>query len=353
MPGPISPEIINQVRAATDIVEVVGGYVALKKGPKSASYKGLSPFQKERTPSFCVHTEKQIFKCFSSGHGGDAFKFLMLMENLSFPEAVRRLAAKASIVIPEPSRERAPQEKALALLSAVTRFWHKTLIGDAAGAKALDFLKTEGIERQATSFMIGCAPSDADTEAFLRTVGHSTGMAMQLGILGNQSFAGRLTVPIQDHLGQVVAFTGQLLEPVEGQPRFRVSPDGLCFSRERVLFGLYRNQHALANAGVAILCPSPMDLIWCAKAYINNVLVAPRATPLTPLQVRALRRLTGRAIILSEKPTPVLAQSIDALRAEGVEAEIVPVPQSPAALIKADEAAFKDLLAKHGAHATR
>jgi DNA primase len=346
MPGLIEPDIVKRVRAETNIVDVVGGYVALKKGPKSASYKGLSPFQREKTPSLYVHPEKQIFKCFSSGHGGDVFKFIMLMENLSFPEAVRRLAARASIVIPETTRPRDPKENGLSLLSAVARFWHKTLTGEGAGAKARDFIKAEGIERQAQSFLLGYAPEEAATVEFLRNVGHSTGLAAQMGVVGPQSFAGRLIIPIHDHLGQVVGFTGQLLAPVEGQPRFRVSTDGLCFSRERTLFGLYHNQHALANAGVAILCPSPLDLIWCAQSGIFNVMVAPRATPLSPLQVRAMRRLVGRVLILAEKPSPVLLQSVEALGAEGVQAEIVSIPQSPASLIKADAEAFKKLVSK-------
>src|SRR5476649_1640292 len=101
MAGIIPPEIVEQVRHASDIVDVIGGYVPLKKS--GAKFKALSPFNKEKTPSFYVDPSRQIFKCFSSGHGGDVFKFLMLMENMTFPEAVRRLAQRAGVVIPEDS----------------------------------------------------------------------------------------------------------------------------------------------------------------------------------------------------------------------------------------------------------
>src|SRR5471030_2675029 len=121
MAGIIPPEIVEQVRHACDIVDVIGGYVPLKKA--GAKYKALSPFNKEKTPSFYVDPAKQMFKCFSSGHGGDVFKFLELMENMTFPEAVRRLAQRAGIVIPEgraqDPKERSQREELLALHAAV------------------------------------------------------------------------------------------------------------------------------------------------------------------------------------------------------------------------------------------
>src|SRR5271163_2927584 len=122
MAGMIPPEIVDQVRHASDIVDVIGGYVPLKKA--GSKFKALSPFQKEKTPSFYVNPQLQIFKCFSSGHGGDVFKFLMLMENMTFPEAIRRLAQRAGIVIPESSGTQDPlarsrREELHALYAAV------------------------------------------------------------------------------------------------------------------------------------------------------------------------------------------------------------------------------------------
>jgi len=109
MAGIIPPEIVEQVRHASDIVDVIGSYVPLKKS--GAKFKALSPFNKEKTPSFYVDPARQMFKCFSSGHGGDVFKFIMLMENMSFPEVIRRLAQRAGIVIPESDGTYDPQAR--------------------------------------------------------------------------------------------------------------------------------------------------------------------------------------------------------------------------------------------------
>jgi DNA primase len=353
VPGFIPPEIVDQVRDANDIVEVIGGYVTLKLGPKSASYKGLSPFNREKSPSFFVHTEKRIFKCFSSGHGGDVIKFIMLMDGLSFPEAVRRLAARASIIIPEEDsaggRERRRSEATLGLLSAVTRFWHQILMNVASpiAAGARDHLAYEGLLGMEKDFMMGFAPSDEDMVTWAQVQHHDMALLRSMGLIGPRSFAGRLIVPIHDHMGQVVAFTGQMLAPSPGQPRYRCSPDSPYFVRERVLFGLYRNKAAIIAAGVVVLCPSPADLIRCARHLIFNVLVAPRATPLGDLQVRALRRLAGKALFLSVGPTtPVIEASCAALRAEGVEVEVLTLPTSLDAMLQDDLDGLRSLLEK-------
>jgi DNA primase len=116
MAGIIPPEIVEQVRHASDIVDVIGSYVPLKKS--GAKFKALSPFNKEKTPSFYVDPAKQMFKCFSSGHGGDVFKFLMLMENMTFPEAIRRLAQRTGIVIPESDGKHDPSARSAGPQSA-------------------------------------------------------------------------------------------------------------------------------------------------------------------------------------------------------------------------------------------
>src|SRR5271167_3314494 len=145
MAGMIPPEIVDQVRHASDIVDVVGGYVPLKKA--GAKFKALSPFNKEKTPSFYVDPARQMFKCFSSGHGGDVFKFLMLMENMTFPEAIRRLAQRAGIVIPEGGGPHDPlarsrNEELRALNAAVAAWWQKLLKTDPAAEPARAYLKS-------------------------------------------------------------------------------------------------------------------------------------------------------------------------------------------------------------------
>src|SRR5271165_5961783 len=166
MSGMISPDIVEQVRHASDIVDVIGSYVPLKKA--GAKYKALSPFNKEKTPSFYVDPAKQMFKCFSSGHGGDVFKFLMLMENMTFPEAIRRLAQRTDIVIPEGSphdpQARSRREELQALYAAVATWWQKLLHSDPAAEPARAYLKSRDFPSSlADEFGLGFAPDGWDS----------------------------------------------------------------------------------------------------------------------------------------------------------------------------------------------
>src|SRR5271170_2564835 len=179
MAGIIPPEIVEQVRHASDIVDVIGSYVPLKKS--GAKFKALSPFNKEKTPSFYVDPSKQIFKCFSSGHGGDVFKFLMLMENMTFPEAIRRLAQRAGIVIPESSGKHDPlarsrREELLALNAAVAAWWQKQLHSDPAAEPARAYLKSRDFPSAlADEFGLGYAPEGWDvTLNWARKAGYSS-----------------------------------------------------------------------------------------------------------------------------------------------------------------------------------
>src|SRR5476651_1898808 len=165
MSGMIPPDIVEQVRHACDIVDVIGSYVPLKKS--GAKFKALSPFNKEKTPSFYVDPAKQIFKCFSSGHGGDVFKFLMLMENMTFPEAIRRLAQRAGIVIPEAGPHdplaRSRNEELRALYAAVATWWQKLLKTDPAAEPARAYLKSRDFPSSLVEeFGLGYAPEAWD-----------------------------------------------------------------------------------------------------------------------------------------------------------------------------------------------
>src|SRR5271163_4828394 len=166
MAGIIPPEIVEQVRNASDIVDVVGSYVPLKKS--GAKFKALSPFNKEKTPSFYVDPARQMFKCFSSGHGGDVFKFLMLMENMTFPEAIRRLAQRANIVIPESGGTHDPlarsrREEILALNAAVAAWWRKLLKTDPAAEPARAYLRSRDFpDSLVEEFGLGYAPDSFD-----------------------------------------------------------------------------------------------------------------------------------------------------------------------------------------------
>ena len=344
MAGIIPPEIVEQVRHASDIVDVIGGYVPLKKaGP---NFKALSPFQKEKTPSFNVNPQKQIFKCFSSGHGGDVFKFLMLMENMSFPEAVRRLAQRASIVIPESGGKHDPEarsrrEEILALNAAVAAWWRKLLHSDPAAEPARAYLRSrEFPDALVEEFGLGYAPDSFDaTQAWAKKNGYSLA-ALEAGRLVATSergslydfFRGRLMIPIHNDGGEVVAFSGRLLDPEAKAQKYVNSPETPVFTKSKILFGLNKTKRAIIEAKSAILCEGQIDLMRCWQHGIRNI-VAPQGTAFTDPHARILKRLVGdggEVVVCfdADRAGQAAAQrAIDVLLKEEVQVRIARIPQ--------------------------
>jgi DNA primase len=341
MAGMIPPEIVEQVRQACDIVDVVGGYVPLKKA--GAKYKALSPFNKEKTPSFYVDPGRQMFKCFSSGHGGDVFKFLELMENMTFPEAVRRLAQRAGVVIPEgraqDPKERSQREELLALHAAVASWWQKLLHSDPAAEPARAYLKNRDLGSDlAEEFGLGFAPESWDgTLNWARKAGYSPEALDTARLVATSSesgkrydfFRGRLMIPIHDESGQVVAFSGRLLDPEAKAQKYVNSPETPIFSKGKILFGLNKTKRPIIEAGSALLCEGQIDLMRCWQRGVRNA-VAPQGTAFTEQQARILKRLAGEAVICfdADRAGQNAAQrSIDMLLKEGVQVRIARMPE--------------------------
>jgi DNA primase len=341
MAGIIPPEIVEQVRHASDIVDVVGGYVPLKKA--GSKYKALSPFQKEKTPSFYVNPQMQIFKCFSSGHGGDVFKFLMLMENLTFPEAIRRLAQKAGIAVPESGgnfdpQARSQREELLSLNAAVAKWWHQLLKSDPAAEPARAYLKSRDFpESLADEFGLGYAPDSFDaTMKWAQKAGYSQ-EALETGRLVGTSergtkydfFRGRLMIPIHNDAGEVVAFSGRLLDPNAKAQKYVNSSETPVFIKSRVLFGLNKSKRPIIEAESAILCEGQIDLMRCWQHGIRNV-VAPQGTAFTDNHARILNRIAKEIIVCfdADRAGQNAAQrSIDVLLKEDLQVRIARIPQ--------------------------
>ena len=339
MAGIIPPEIVEQVRHASDIVDVIGSYVPLKKA--GAKYKALSPFNKEKTPSFYVDPAKQMFKCFSSGHGGDVFKFLMLMENMQFPEAIRRLAQRAGIVIPENGprdpEARSRREDLLALHAAVAAWWQKQLHADAGAETARAYLKSREINSDlAGEFGLGYAPEGWDaTLTWARKAGYSleTLEAAKLVVTSDKGsrydfFRGRLMIPIHDESGQVVAFSGRLLDPDAKAQKYVNSPETPIFTKGKVLFGLNRTKRPIIEAESAILCEGQIDLMRCWQKGVRNV-VAPQGTAFTEQQARTLKRLAKEVVICFDADNAgqnAAQRIVDVLLTEGVQVRIARMP---------------------------
>ena len=340
MAGIIPPEIVEQVRHASDIVDVIGSYVPLKKA--GAKFKALSPFNKEKTPSFYVDPAKQMFKCFSSGHGGDVFKFLMLMENMTFPEAIRRLAQRAAIVIPEGGphdpQARSRREELQALYAAVATWWQKLLQSDPAAEPARAYLKSRDFPSSlADEFGLGYAPDSFDaTMKWARQKGYSqesleTGKLIATSERGTtyDFFRGRLMIPIHNDAGEVVAFSGRLLDPEAKAQKYVNSPETPIFVKSRILFGLNKTKRPIIEAGSAILCEGQIDLMRCWQHGIRNV-VAPQGTAFTDPHARILKRIAKEVVICfdADRAGQAAAQrTIDVLLKEDLQVRIARIPQ--------------------------
>jgi DNA primase len=368
MPGIIPPETVEQVRHATDIVDLIGSYVPLKKA--GAKYKGLSPFNKEKTPSFFVDPGRQMFKCFSSGHGGDVFKFLMLHENMTFPEAVRRLAQRAGIVIPESGdydpRARSQKEELHALYAAIAAWWQKLLKNDPGAEPARAYLKSRDFpDDLAAEFGLGYAPEGWDTTLnWARKAGYSL-EALEAGRLIAMSesgrrfdfFRGRLMIPIHDESGQVVAFSGRLLDPEAKAQKYVNSHETPIFVKSRILFGLNKTKRSIIEAGSAILCEGQIDLMRCWQKGVRNV-VAPQGTAFTDQQARILKRLATEVVICFDADNAgqnAAQRAIDVLLKEGLQVRIARIPpgEDPDSLLRRQPVAVFETILREARDYTR
>ncbi len=298
----------DRVKQQADIVRVVGEYVRLKKSGQN--FSGLCPFHGEKTPSFAVHPVKQIYHCFGCGKGGDVFSFVMEMEKCQFPEAVRIVAEKCGIAIPQP-KERSPEERKenqqRAVLTEMHReaqtFFAKQLETTGEGRAARAYLEDRGLDKDAIArFGIGYAPSGGD--ALLRHLKqkYPDKLLAESGLLSRDQGGGRffdrfrrrITFPIANESGKIVAFGCRALG--DDQPKYLNSPETPIYSKSNVLYHLDRAKDALRRQDFAVLVEGYMDAIAVARAGISNV-VASCGTSLAEPQIKLLGRFTKRVIV--------------------------------------------------------
>lgn len=298
----IPEQFIDELLSRNDIVDVVGGYVHLSK--KGANYWGLCPFHNEKTPSFSVSQEKQIYKCFGCGKGGGAISFVMEQENLSFVDAVKSLARRSGMEVPETgvsqdeSRKRA---KCLEANKEAARFYHEYL-KSGGGAPVRAYLEQRGLTtRTATAFGLGAAP-DAWEELtkHLTDKGYSKMELIDAGLaVANKSggiydkFRARLMLPVIDVNGSVTGFTSRILPGVEGA-KYLNSPDTTVFKKGRLVYGL--NLAKNTKRPNIILVEGNIDVISLHQAGFDNV-VATMGTALTEDHARLLARYTKELVI--------------------------------------------------------
>ena len=338
---PRIPEtVIDQVRLSIDIVDVVGDHVALTRRGKS--FVGLCPFHDDSTPSLNVSQEKQIYKCFACGAGGNSFTFLRDIENISFIEAVRQLADRAGIALPDAKPADPDQQEVFDQLyranELAVKYFHHLLTQDEKAADAMAYLENRGINRDVIdAFSLGYAPDQWDGFLQVATRRNFSPQILERAglVLANQKgsgfydrFRNRITFPIHAATGRPVAFGARALDPNE-QAKYINSPETPVYNKSATLYGLWRNRDAIRDAGVALVVEGYMDLIALAQYDIENA-VASSGTALTTDQARLLRRYAPKTILIFDGDTAgatAAMRGIGSLFEVGLEVRVVTLPE--------------------------
>jgi DNA primase len=305
----IPQETIDTIRERTDIAEVVAQYVDLKR--TGSNFKGLCPFHQEKTPSFVVSPDKQIYHCFGCDKGGNVFNFLMEMEGVTFPEAVRQLGQKCGVEVEYrkiPEEQRSKNEARFAANAFAARFYHRLLARERVGARARKYLIDRGIPKEAwTTFGLGFAPDSWDRlwkAARREGISTDTLVELKLVIRSEKSsgyydyFRNRVMFPIVSVSGRVSGFGARALgDGVE--PKYLNSAESPIFSKRRTFFGLNRAREAIRGRQEAVVVEGYTDLISFHRAGVANT-VAACGTAITHDHAAVLRRMTRRAVLVPD-----------------------------------------------------
>ena len=303
---------IDDLKAQADIVQVVQDYVPLKKA--GTSHKGLCPFHSEKTPSFHVHRDKGFFHCFGCGVGGDVLKFLELQEKLGFQDAVRQLAQRFGVEVPEPNTERdaAAETEREAMLGAheAAADFFRSRLADPVGRPAREHLDARDVTPETTDLLgLGFAPPGRDNLlTHLRAKGYSDELLLRSGLATARDgrplidrFRNRLIVPITRDTGSIVAFGARALQ-ADQQPKYLHSRETPIYSKARTLYGLHLSKSAIRKAGYVVLVEGYFDLAQAVQAGVMPV-VAVCGTAVSDQQVKLLKRFTSK-VIVSFDPDP-------------------------------------------------
>ena len=335
----IPEDILQRIRDATDIVDLISEHVQLVK--KGRNYSGLCPFHEEKTPSFSVDPDRQFYHCFGCGVGGNVFKFIQEIDRVTFIEAVKFLAERAGITLPQnagPSREEdAAADELYRANDLAQKYFHHLLLNDEVGASTREYLQTrrltgETIER----FGLGYAPSEWD--ALLKVAGRRglspqilerAGLALprSTGSGHYDRFRDRVTFPIANLSERTIAFGARALQP-DQEPKYLNSPETPIYHKGRVLYGLSITRDAIRRQDTALVVEGYMDLISLAQAGIQHV-VATSGTALTEDHCRLLARFARQVVLLFDGDaagSTAAMRACEALLGTGLDARVVSLP---------------------------
>jgi DNA primase len=337
---PLFPaSFVDDLKSHVDIVQVVQERMPLRRS--GVEWKGLCPFHGEKTPSFGVNGEKGVFHCFGCGVGGDVIKFIELYDKVTFQEAVRVLAGRAGLTIPESEDSRLDAEnrrerETLLKVHEVAAAWFREQLQTPAGARARRTLVERAVSAQTIDLLgLGYAPATRDgLKTKLVKDGFSTSVLIRSGLIVEREggtivdrFRNRLMIPIARETGAVIAFGGRAME--EGQqPKYLNSAETPIYVKGRTLYGLHLSREAISKARHAVMVEGYFDLAQAVQAGITNV-VASSGTALTPAQARLLKRFSSK-VVLSFDPDVAgkgaAARTSELLVAEGFQVNVAMMP---------------------------
>ncbi|MFH1347211.1 MAG: DNA primase [Candidatus Margulisiibacteriota bacterium] len=328
----IPSEIIEDIRNKTDIVKVVSEYVQLKKRGKN--YLGLCPFHSEKDASFTVSPEKQIFHCFGCNEGGNAFAFLMKIENIGFAESVAELGDKLGVAVPRPSRsgpEKGTKDKLYQLMLLAAKYFQNCL-EDNSGEAARAYLEKRGISQQTKEqFRLGFAPPGWDNLfKYLVSRGADPMLIEKTGLILSREgsrgyydrFRNRLIFPIMDQRNRVIAFGGRSL--ADEEPKYLNSPDTAIYHKGETLFGLNLSKESIKNSKTAVMVEGNFDLITPFQAGATNI-VASMGTALTAFQCKLLTRYCDTIVLAFDADSAggiAAERSIELLKNQGLKVKV-------------------------------
>ena len=355
----LTQDVREEIRQKLDLAALAGEYIPRLERAGSR-LKGLCPFHAEKTPSFFIHPERQMYRCFGCGEGGDVFDFIMKIENLSFPEAIERLAAKAGVTITRAlmtgrDRERQAAKESLAFAA---RFYHEFLLGkEPAAETARKYLESRRVSVEMIKrFSLGYAPGGGRLLKALAAKGTASEAALRAGVVVKppaggavrEYFFNRVIFPIRDAKGEVAGFGGRVLG--DGEPKYLNSADSSFFSKRRVLYGLWEGLKVLRNAKTALLMEGYLDVIAAHQAGFENA-VAPLGTAFSPEHAQLLKRYVSSVVIVfdsDEAGTRASLRAADILVEAGLSLKIAQVPlgKDPDEFLKTRGAeSFREVLA--------
>ncbi len=352
----VTKEKIEEIRAANDIVEIIGSYLPLKRAGNS--FKALCPFHKEKTPSFHVNPQRQIYHCFGCGAGGDVFRFIMEYEGVDFNTALRMLARRAGIRLEFHERKgeksRPDKEAVYRALESAARFFNRTLRESPAADPARKYLAARDLPGELVSeFLIGYAPPTPEQFFHWARETKLSGAVLQAAGLVVAAegkprefyprFRGRLMFPIHDEAGRVVGFSGRVLAENQHPAKYVNTPETIVFQKSRLLFALHKARHAILEKREALLCEGQIDVIRCHQAGLRHA-VAAQGTAITDEQARILKRYADTVVFLLDADKAgedAAVRAAPAFLNVGLELRIAVLPpgEDPDSLIRRDGAA--------------